>query len=156
MQSYLDNRYKRTVIKDKNLNKSSSSWEITRHGVPKRSVLGTLLFLVYINNLPISISKVAKSIIFPDDTSIIITNNKKVYFSNTLHLTIIEISSWFRSNLLTLNYDKTHFLQFLTKEQNEMQQQVFISNLIISNTNSTKRLCLIIDNTLFGKNTSLN
>jgi len=151
MQSYLDNRYQRTVIKDKTLNKSSSSWEITTHGVPQGSVLGPLLFLVYINDLPITISKVAKSIIFADDTSIIITNDNKVDFSNTLHLTMIEISSWFRSNLLTLNYDKTHFLQFLTKKQNEMQQQVVISNSIITNTNSTKLLGLRIDSTLSWK-----
>ena len=116
MKSYLDNRYQRTIIKDKNLNKLSSSWEITRHGVPQGSVLGPLLFLVYISDLPITISKIVKSIMFTDDTSIIITNNNKVDFRNTLHLTMIETSSWFRSNLLTLNYDKTHFLQFLTKK----------------------------------------
>ena len=109
MQSYPDNRYQRTVIKDKILNKLSSSWEIIRHGVPQGPVLGPLVFLVYINDLPIIISKIAKTIIFVDDTSIIITNDNKVDFSNTLHLTVIEISSWFRSNLLTLNYDKTHF-----------------------------------------------
>jgi len=120
MQSYLDNRYQRTVIKDKNLNKLSSSWEIIRHGVPQGSVLGPLLFLVYISDLPITISKIVKSIMFTDDTSIIITNDNKVDFRNTLNLTMIEISSWFQSNLLTLNYDKTHFLQFLTKKQNEL------------------------------------
>ena len=43
MQSYLHNRYQRTVIKDKNLNKMSSSWGITKHGVPQGSVLGPLL-----------------------------------------------------------------------------------------------------------------
>jgi len=149
MQSYLDNRYQRTVIEDKNLNKSSSSWEIIRHGVPQGSVLGPLLFLVYINDFPLTISKIAKSIIFADDTSIIITNDNN--FSNTLHLTMIEISCWFRSNLLTLNYDKTHFLQFLTKKQNGTQQQVVISNSIIANTNSTRPLGLIIDSTLSWK-----
>jgi len=118
MQSYPDNRYQRTVIKDKILNKLSSSWEITRHGVPQGSVLGPLLFLVYVNDLPITISKIAKSIIFADDTSIIITNDNKVDFINTVCLTMTEISNWFRSNLLTLNYDKTDFLQFLTKKQN--------------------------------------
>jgi hypothetical protein len=150
MQSYLDNRYQRTVIKDKNLNKLSSSREITRHGVPQGSILCPLLFLVYINDLPITISKIAKSIMFADDMSIIITNDKKVDFRNTSHLTMIEINSWFWSNLLTLNYDETHFLQFLTKKQNEIQQ-VATSNSIITNTSSTKLLGLIIDSTLSGK-----
>jgi hypothetical protein len=110
MQSYLDNRYQRTAIKDKNLNKLFSSWEIIKHGVSQGSVLGPLLFLVYINDFPITISKIAKYVIFADDRSIIISNYNKDDFRNTLHLTMIEISSWFRSNLLTLNYDKTHFL----------------------------------------------
>ena len=64
---------------------------------------------------------------------------------------MIELSNWFRSNLLTLNYDKTYFLQFLTKKQNEMQQQVAISNSLITNIKSTKFLGLIIDSTLSWK-----
>jgi len=88
---------------------------------------------------------------FADDTSIIITNDNKVDFRNTLHLTMIEISSWFWSNLLTLNYDRTNFLQFLTKKQNEIQQEVATSNSIITNTSRTKLLGLIIDSTLSWK-----
>ena len=75
-----------------------------------------------------------------------------VDFRNTLHLTLTEISNWFRSNLLTLNYDKTHILQFVTKKQKEIQQQIVTSNSIITNTNSTKFLGLIIDSTLSWKN----
>ena len=120
IQSYLGNRYQRTVIKEKNSNKQSSSWKIAKHGVPQGSVLGPLLFLIYINDLPASISKIAKSIIFADDTSIIVTNDNKTDFRHNLHLAMTEINNWFQCNHLTLNYDKINFLQFLTKKQNEM------------------------------------
>ena len=75
-----------------------------------------------------------------------------VDFRNTLHLTLTEISNWFRSNLLTLKYDNTHILQFVTKKQKEIQQQIVTSNSLITNTNSTKFLGLIIDSTLSWKN----
>ena len=95
------------------------SWELIKHGVPQGSVLGPLMFLIYINDLPITLNKITTSVIFADDTSIIITKNNKTDFENALQQTIIEMSIWFRSNLLTLNYDKTHFLQFLTTQKNE-------------------------------------
>ena len=102
MQCYLDGRYQRTKIKDKYLNTSFSSWELIKHGVPQGSVLGPLMFLIYINDLPVTLNKIATSVIFADDTSIIITNNNKTDFENALQQTMIEMSIWFRSNLLTL------------------------------------------------------
>ena len=56
--------------------------------------------------------------------------------------------NWFQSNLLSLNSNKTHFLQFLTKKHNEMKIQIMASNSIITNINSTKFLGLTIDCTL--------
>jgi len=131
LKSYLSNRYQRTVIKTNNLNKPFSSWKIIKCGVPQGPLLGPLLFLIYINDLPVSISKTAKSILFADDTSITITNENKTEFRHTLQLAMTEISNCFQSNRLTLNYEKTHFLHFVTKKQAEIQQLIVISNTVI-------------------------
>jgi hypothetical protein len=60
--------------------------------------------------------------------------------------------NWFQSNLLTLNCNKTHFLQFLTKKNNEIQILIVSSNSVITNLNSTTFLGLTIDSTLSRKN----
>ena len=151
MKSYLENRYQRVTVNNTECNKVSSKWELIKHGVPQGSILGPLLFLIYINDLAPSISKIATPILFADDTSIIISNTHPEEFKCNVSSVLIETSNWFQSNFLSLNCDKTLFLQFLTKNQNEIEMQIITSNTIITNTNSTKFLGVIIDSTLSWK-----
>jgi hypothetical protein len=62
-----------------------------------------------------------------------------------------ELNNWFCSNLLTLSYNKSCFLQFFTKKQNKINIQIKLSNSILTNLNSTKFLSITLDNMLTWK-----
>jgi len=75
LESYLRNRYQRVIINDhNNSNAYFSKWKKVQHRVPQGSVLGPLLFLIYINDLYKSVSDKSSPILFADDTSFIIAN----------------------------------------------------------------------------------
>jgi hypothetical protein len=50
----------------------SSSWETVINGVPQGSILGPLLFIIYLNNLPYGLHQGATSIIYAEDTSVLL------------------------------------------------------------------------------------
>jgi hypothetical protein len=80
------------------------------------------------------ISDISKPILFADSTSIIITNsNPSEIKKKNINSVFIKINSWFKSNLLSLNFDKTHFLQLITKIIRKFKCKCFmkINELII-------------------------
>ena len=124
MESFLRNRYQRVTINACNrINGYYSKWEEVQHGVPQGSVLGPLLFLIYINDLSKSVKDKSSPIIFADNTSFVIANCDKDKFKFNTKI-FNKINKWFSSNLLMLNYDKTYFLQFSTKINYEINMQV--------------------------------
>ena len=80
-------------------------------GVPQGSVLGPILFIIYTNDLPMSLNK-SKCILFADDTTIYIAglNINELMDSMNNDLTILD--DWFRANKLSLNTSKTAYMVF--------------------------------------------
>ena len=69
----------------------------------------------YINDLLKAIGNKAVPIKFADDTSILITSPNNIQFQSDLNLVSGQINKWFKVNLLSLNFDKTYFIQFTNK-----------------------------------------
>jgi len=71
-----------------------------------------LLFLLYINDLPKAIKHKVLPILFAEDTSNLITSPNGNQLQSDLNTVFAQIIRWFTSNMLFLNFQKTHFIQF--------------------------------------------
>src|SRR5215510_5399017 len=119
IESYLSNRYQRVLLKNSRTNSTVvSEWTKVNHGVPQGSVLGPLLFLLYINALPMAVPSKIIPILFAEDTSIIITRPNTCELQEAISASLHQLTKWFQENSLTLNVSKTYFLQFHNKNQN--------------------------------------
>lgn len=131
------------VLNNYSSSSCSNCGEIT-HGVPKGSILGPLLFLPYINDLPQITNDNSKIVLFADDTSMIVTNPNPLNLKKSVNKIIQDINEWFNTNLLPLNTDKTHFIHFVTKNSSSIMH----GNKKIANVYNTKFLDLTLDNAL--------
>jgi hypothetical protein len=82
LTSYLRKRYGRVMINTRNkYDNTVSDWNKINHGVPQGSILGSLLFLVYINDLLLFLNRISTQILFADDTSVLITSQNHREFN---------------------------------------------------------------------------
>jgi hypothetical protein len=144
---YLQGRYQRVVLNNHS-SSSCSNWGEITHGVPQGSILGPLLFLLYINDLPQITIDNSKIVLFANDTIMIITNPNPSNFEKSVNKIIQDINEWFNTNLLSLTLDKTHFIQFVTQNSSSIDFNIMHGYKKIANVYNTKFLGLALDNTL--------
>lgn len=102
-QSYLSNRSQTVGI-----NSSLSDFDNVSIGIPQGSILGPLLFTIFVNCLPSNLD--CKTVMYADDTSLMCKGKSDIDIQNKLELCLHHIANWFKANKLTLNVDKTKLM----------------------------------------------
>ena len=120
--------------------------------MPQGSILGPLLFLLYINDLSKIINNESVPILFVDDTSILFMHRSPICFNININK-FFEISiRCFKENLLSLNFKKTQYIQCITKNNMLTCRKIRYGNKTFPNVSHTKFVSLTVDNTFFRRN----
>ena len=114
-------------------------------GVPQGSVLGPLLFLLYINDI-FNSSNLTSFIVFADDTNLFYSGKNIKQLELVVNNEIKKIFEWFKVNQLTLNIKKTNYIIFKSKKkQIKHDVKITVENDQLVHVVKTKFLGMIID-----------
>ena len=144
LENYLSDRYQRVV-----LNGQTSSWTPVLAGVPQGSILGPLLFLIYINDLPNELQSNAK--LFADDTSLFAVADDKNVCANILNNDLLTISKWAFNWKMLFNPDTKEPAQevlFSRKKQVQIHPTISLNNVEVQRVPFQKHLGFILDEKL--------
>ena len=143
MRSYLSNREQYTLINGCNSEKCS-----IKYGVPQGSILGPLLFLLFINDLQ-NATDDAESRLFADDTSAILTDKNLDRLIHRAQSSMLEIQNWFIANRLALSIGKSNFMLFHKKQAHvNIPDELHIGTESIPRVKKTKYVGMMIDENL--------
>lgn len=141
-QSYLFNRRQFVCF-----NGTKSDVKEITFGVPQGSVLGPILFLVYMNDLPNCLSY-TKAILFADDTTLYASSDDIIHLYANVNHDLQSLVDWFRANKLSLNPSKTNYMLFSPHKTDHSEHSIKIGSDIIEQKNYCKFLGLVIDDKL--------
>ena len=145
IKNYLENRSQRVKY-----NNVLSSSHYTNCGVPQGSILGPLLFLIYINDLS-TISPIIYSLLYADDTSMFSIGKNLVEVQHNLSSHLSIMADWLKANKLSLNVKKTHYMVFAKRKYDISNVNVDIDGTPIEHVTCTKFLGVIIDENINWK-----
>jgi retron-type reverse transcriptase len=153
-KSYLSNRYFKISI-DKELSKPG----LLDCGVPQGSILGPLLFLIYVNDMPRSI-KLSKLLLYADDSCLLFQGKSVDEIIVVLNNDFSDLCDWFVDNKLSIHFgeDKTKSILFCPKRKRNKIDPLKIEykNLIIKQHSNVSYLVCMLDDSLNGESMALN
>ena len=144
-KSYLTNRKQRCSV-----NGCLSDFTTLKCGVPQGTILGPLLFLIYINDLPNCLSFSVPRM-YADDTHITYAGSDLHLIQSSISHDLEKLSKWLVSNKLTLNATKTEFMLIGSRQRLSTLSdtlELSIDNVPIEKVSSVKSLGIYVDENL--------
>lgn len=120
-------------------------------GVPQGSILGPVLFIIYLNDLD-KISTNIHFTIYADDTSLIISDKVCQQLTQKCNVSLKILHEWFSENNLYLNSSKTHMVVFQNRQKQQQNLNVSLNNTQLESEDHVTFLGLQIDKFLTWKN----
>ena len=144
-ESYLSNRRQYVYH-----NGIASDMKAITCGVPQGSVLGPLLFLIYVNDLP-NISDKLRFFLFADDTNIYYDSENLIELEKTVNQELRKLSQWLNINRLALNVSKTNFVIFRANKKVYHNVTLILNRKAIEQKDHVKYLGVLMDEHLNWK-----
>ena len=139
LESNLDNRYQYIET-----NSFKTEFKLVSFGVPHGSILGPLLFILYINDLQIA-TKNTGVLLYADDTVLKSTNNND-YIAFAHRSALLEVNDWLDKNKLKLNVKKTKTMRCCRSTKTiERPVKYFLNDTQIEDVDCFKYLGILLD-----------
>jgi hypothetical protein len=141
LKSYLSDRFQRVVIKGQ-----FSEWIKILAGVPQGSILGPLLFLIYIDDI---INDIESNIfLFADDTSLVERITDPVLTFEQINRDLTKLHNWSQQWLVNFNPAKTKYIVFSKKIHSPNYPDLYIGGEILQRVKQHKQLGIIFNETM--------